>query len=273
MKLQSHYVEKPWGRTDVPSVFAVAQGRKIGEVWFDHPDRKLPLLIKWLFTAERLSIQVHPNDEQAQASGFASGKEECWFIVSAEPDARLGIGTLTPLNAEELHDAALSGAIETMMDWKPVQAGDYFYIPAGTVHAIGAGITLVEVQQNADVTYRLYDYGRPRELHLTDGVAVSTARPYTDLQTGTVSMDAIQLMVDGPHFRLWHARGDAIDQLARTYAPVWIIPLEGSVTLGADRADAGMCLYSECASAASLDATTNALVATLYPATATTVNQ
>lgn len=273
MKLQSHYVEKPWGRTDVPSVFAVAQGRKIGEVWLDHPDHKLPLLIKWLFTSERLSIQVHPNDAQAQASGFASGKEECWFIVSAEPDARLGIGTKMPLDAQALHDAALSGAIETMMDWKPVRAGDFFYIPAGTVHAIGAGITLVEVQQNADLTYRLYDYGRPRELHLTEAVAVSTAQPYTDLQTDTVGADAIHSMIDGPHFRLWHARGDAINQLARTYAPVWIIPLEGSVTLGADRADAGMCLYSGYASAASVDAATSALVATLCPATAAPVNQ
>jgi mannose-6-phosphate isomerase len=269
MKLKSHYVEKPWGRADLPPVFAEANGRKIGEVWFDDPDRKLPILVKWLFTSEKLSIQVHPNDEQAKATGLASGKEECWFIVSAEPDARLGIGTLFPLNDQELRDASLSGAIDGMMDWKPVQAGDYFYIPAGTVHAIGAGITLVEVQQNADVTYRLYDYGRPRELHLTDGVAVSDAKPYADCQCGTVDTEQAKLLVNGPHFRLWHARGDAIHDLVRDNVPVWVIPLEGSVTLGDERADAGACLYVDNALSASISAATRALVATQYPATLT----
>ena len=151
-------------------------GQRIGEIWYEAPDgRPLPILVKWLFTSEKLSIQVHPDDAQAKTRGLISGKEECWYIVDAEPDAVLGMGTLKALSDEELRTASLSGEIEQLMDWKPVTAGDYFYIPAGTVHAIGAGITLVEVQQYADVTYRLYDYGRPRELHLDDGVAVSDA--------------------------------------------------------------------------------------------------
>lgn len=243
MKLPSVTVEKPWGRTDLPPVFADAADRKIGEIWFDTPGDPLPLLVKWLFTSEKLSIQVHPDDVAAAARGAASGKEECWVIVSAEPDSRLGMGTLRPLSADELTAASLSGEIEQLMDWKPVKAGDYFYIPAGTVHAIGAGITLVEVQQNADITYRLYDYGRPRELHLTDGVAVSAARPYADERAGSVGAEPVQQLVSGPHFDLWHARGDAIGTVASGDAAVWIVPLSGTVKVGETHGAAGDCLY------------------------------
>lgn len=261
MKLNSHYVEKPWGRHDLPRVFTQANGRQIGEVWFDSPDDKLQILVKWLFTSEKLSIQVHPNDAQAQALGLSSGKEECWFIVSAQPDSRLGIGTLHPLTADELRDASLSGAIEDLMDWKPVKAGDYFYIPAGTVHAIGAGITLVEVQQNADITYRLYDYGRPRALHLDEGVAVSDAKPYADLQCGAVDNTALQTLVNGPHFHLWHARANAIVDLVSANEMTWVIPLEGSISVGAETAEAGECFYAQKGQAVSVAASTRALVA------------
>ncbi len=243
MKLSPFYVEKPWGRNDLPAVFDQAAGRQIGEIWFDAPAISLPILVKWLFTSEKLSVQVHPNDDQAVARGMVSGKEECWVIISAEPGARLGIGTLIPLTAEELHAAAVSGEIEQLLDWKPVKAGDYFYIPAGTVHAIGGGVSLVEVQQNADITYRLYDYGRPRELHLDDGVAVSRAQPYTDTRCGQLSADASQLLVDGPHFTLWHARGDAVAELTHGKNAVWVIPLAAAVYCGEESAAAGECLY------------------------------
>jgi len=263
MKLNSHYVEKPWGRNDLPPVFAQADDRQIGEVWFDSQAEKLPLLVKWLFTSEKLSIQVHPNDAQAQVLGRASGKEECWFIVCAEPESRLGIGTLHPLTADELRNASLSGAIEDLMDWKPVKAGDYFYIPAGTVHAIGSGITLVEVQQNADITYRLYDYGRPRELHLDDGIAVSDAKPYADPQCGVVDDTALQKLVNGPHFHLWHAHSHAIGGLVGAHETTWVIPLEGSISVGADSADAGECLYVQKGQVVSAAPSTRALVAAI----------
>ncbi len=261
MKLNSLYVEKPWGRWDLPSVFDEAAGRKIGEVWFDGPDRSLPILIKWLFTSEKLSIQVHPNDEQARVRGRVSGKEECWVIVSAEPDARLGMGTLQPLTASELRHASLTGEIEQLMDWKPVKAGDYFYIAAGTVHAIGAGITLVEVQQNADITYRLYDYGRPRELHLDDGVAVSIAKPYTEIQAGVIGLTDTQILVNGPHFNLWHACGDAIADLSRYMQNAWIVPLTGTVFAGSESAIAGECLFIEDGNSVSSEPATTALIA------------
>jgi mannose-6-phosphate isomerase len=238
MQLQRHFVEKPWGRTDLPSAFAAPAGQRIGEVWYETPDAApLPLLVKWLFTSEKLSIQVHPSDAEAQANGQPSGKEECWYIVDAVPGAVLGIGTIRPLDSDELRAASLSGEIEQLMDWKPVRAGDYFYIPAGTVHAIGAGITLVEVQQYADITYRLYDYGRPRELHLDEGVAVSKAVPYSDPRSGHVAGNA--QLVNGPYFQLWLV-ADAVG-LAAIPADVmrWVVPLSGGGVGGCRLLEAG----------------------------------
>ncbi len=246
MKLQKHLVEKPWGRIDIAAEFGDMGSRRIGEIWYDHDQSNnqvvaLPILVKWLFTSEKLSIQVHPNDAQAKARGLHSGKEECWLIVDAEPGAVLGMGTQTPLTSDALRAASLDGSIEGLMDWKPVQAGDYFYIPAGTVHAIGAGITLVEVQQYADVTYRLYDYGRPRELHLEDGVAVSDARPYIDPRSGR--LDGNAKLVNGPHFDLWHiVDSDGLKLLPESKA-IWLVPLNGQITAGQASVSAGDCLY------------------------------
>ena len=226
MILAKHLVEKPWGRTNIPAAFGDMGGKQIGEIWYEHEGLEpLPLLVKWLFTSEKLSIQVHPNDEQAQSRGHVSGKEECWYIVDADPGAVLGIGTRRALSANELRAASQSGDIEDIMDWRPVKAGDYFYIPAGTVHAIGAGITLVEVQQYADITYRLYDYGRPRELHLDDGVAVSEARPYDDKRSGHVTSNA--QLVDGRYFRLWMVTdSDSVAKLPDD-GDRWVVPISG----------------------------------------------
>lgn len=244
MKLSKHLVEKPWGRDDVPVVFGDVAGRRIGEVWYEAVDgTALPLLVKWLFTSEKLSIQVHPNDAQARERGLASGKEECWFVVHAEPGAVLGIGTKQPLTADELRDAALSGELEALLDWKPVFAGDYYYIPAGTVHAIGAGITLVEVQQYADVTYRLFDYGRPRELHLEDGVAVSVAAPYIDARSGSAVGE--QQLVDGPFFKLWYVNKSQQIAALETPGTKFLIPLNGELTSNRGIAKVGDCLLIE----------------------------
>lgn len=249
MKLVARHVEKPWGRTTLPiPVAGHESGERIGEIWFTRDDAEpMPLLVKLLFTSERLSIQVHPDDEQARDRGLAAGKTECWYVTAAEPGAVLGIGTREPLDGERLRGLALDGGIEAMMDWKPVQPGDFFLIPAGTVHAIGAGVSLVEVQQNSDVTYRLYDYGRPRELHLEDGVAVSRAEPYPDdlfLRTGEGRADC-QLLVSSGHFTV--AKGtDASAIMSRlSGSPVWMVPIEGEITCGADRARPGECLLIE----------------------------
>jgi mannose-6-phosphate isomerase len=123
------------------------------------------------------------------------------------------------------------------MDWRPVRTGDFFFVPAGTVHAIGAGISLLEFQQNSDVTYRLYDYGRPRELHLDDGVAVSRPEPYPDELAQHLSGDEERKLVDGPHFTLIHTKRDVLQDRER-----WVMPLDGTVRSGTNVAGAGECL-------------------------------
>jgi mannose-6-phosphate isomerase len=240
VKLQPKLVEKPWGRTDVPSRFGDTAGCRIGEVWFPGPD-DLPLLVKYLFTSEQLSIQVHPSDEQARARGLRSGKEECWLILDAEPGARLGLGLNRETSREDLRQAALDGSIEQLIDWKPVRAGDFFYVPAGTIHAIGGGLSLIEFQQNADVTYRLYDYGRPRELHLDDGIAVSRPEPYRDERARHVSDEQKLVLVDGPKFSLVRAKGEDPFPGRRR----WVVPLYGDVQSGEDSAGPGECLLLE----------------------------
>lgn len=236
-------VAKPWGRTALPAPFVNGCGEPVGEIWFaDDGAEPLPLLAKYLFTSEKLSIQVHPDDDQARARGLASGKEECWLVLDAQPGAVLGIGTIRPLSADELRAASEDGSIEGLMDWKPVTRGDFFYIPAGTVHAIGAGVSLIEVQQNADITYRLYDYGRPRELHLDDGVAVSEARPYADPRACRVDFAADRLLVDGPIFRVAIGGGEA--RLNGSGATL-VLPLSGTVDADGVTAQAGDCLAVE----------------------------
>lgn len=260
MKLAKHLVDKPWGRTDISAEFGPLSGRSVGEIWYSaDTGAPLPILVKWLFTSERLSIQVHPDDVQAHARGMPSGQEECWYVVDAEPGAVIGVGTKRPLSSEELYAASLSGEIEGLMDWKKVSAGDYFYIPAGTVHAIGAGIILVEVQQYTDITYRLYDYGRDRELHLDDGVAVSSATPYTDARSGHAGLGT--QLVDGPHFQLWHVSAmDDVPALPPS-GNIWIIPLSGHVQTDVEAASMGECIIASDNATITFSSAATALVA------------
>jgi mannose-6-phosphate isomerase len=234
-RLTTKYVEKPWGRDSLPPLFPDGGGRRIGEIWFeDDQTGETPLLlVKYIFTSERLSIQVHPNDAEGQARGLPGGKEECWYILDAEADARLGVGTLRPLDAEELRQSALDGSIEGLMDWKPVRPGDFFFVPAGTVHAIGAGISLVEVQQNVDVTYRLYDYGRPRELHLEDGVAVSRAEPYARAVPNLADVDEACLLDrrEAAFTLSLHSFGQGETARVGSAGQSWFVPLAGAGAL------------------------------------------
>ena len=234
LKLTPRAVEKPWGQIDLPAFFPNPAGRKIGEVWFEGPaDHELPLLVKYLFTSERLSIQVHPNDAQAAGHGLRSGKEECWYILDCKPDSTLGIGLTAALSETEVRTAIADGSIERLMAWKRVKPGDFFFIPAGTVHAIGAGITLVEVQQAADVTYRLYDYGRPRELHLEQGLAISRLAPY-DHDPVHIEMGQCRTLL-GPGtapFQLEMTSWEAGSPVRPKFAEqCWFIPLQGDGTI------------------------------------------
>ena len=242
MKLRTHAVEKPWGRTDLTPAFGGISDDRIGEVWFEHSDQdRLPLLVKYIFTSEKLSVQVHPNDTQAAERGLRSGKSECWYILEADEGATLGLGLKTEISQEALRRAAMDGTIEDLIDWRPVAPGDFFYVPAGTVHAIGAGIMLLEIQQNSDVTYRLYDYGRPRELHLDDGVSVSSLGEYENFNARVAGGPNDAVLLDGPHFTV--LRTTAAFPSALTSRRKWIIPLRGSVESGEERVTVGECLF------------------------------
>lgn len=242
--LPTREVEKPWGRDVLPAPFAAPEGKRIGEIWFEPPAELSQLLVKYIFTSEALSVQVHPSDAETEGKGLGrQGKEECWLIIDAEPDAALGIGFREPLTHEAMRVAAQDGSIERLMQWHKVRAGDFFYIPAGTVHAIGAGISLIEVQQNSDITYRLYDYGRPRELHLDDGVAVARGEPYpAELKLHVPDRDDVTL-VEGPLFRLDQVEGLPNEDVAARYCagPLLVIPRKGSPRIGIEPIAPGGC--------------------------------
>ena len=158
-----------------------------------------------------------------------------------------------------IRDRSLSGEIEDLIDWKPVRAGDYFYIPAGTVHAIGAGITLVEVQQYADVTYRLFDYGRPRELHLDDGVAVSRAEPYGDPRSGHIAPDVY--LADGPVFWLRSLATRSYSRSDFASGRCWLIPVQGKVYCDDQVVEIGECMVTSAFDAIIVDDAAICLIA------------
>jgi len=159
--------EKVWGKTNLAPWFPDS-GVRIGEAWF-LAERELPLLVKLIFTTERLSVQVHPDDGE----DGPRGKTEMWHILEAGPGAAIALGFRRPIARERLREAARSGEIEELLRWVPVHPGETYFTPAHTVHAIGADLVLCEIQQNSDVTYRLWDYGRPRELHLEKAAPIA----------------------------------------------------------------------------------------------------
>ncbi len=188
------FKEKVWGTHDLFPWFP-APDLKIGEAWFE---ADLPLLVKFVFTTEALSVQVHPDDAFAAAHENSRGKTEMWYVLRAEEGARVAIGLRESTTSAQLRAAALDGTIEGMLNWVDVKQGDAFFIPAGTVHAIGAGLALCEIQQHSDITYRLYDYGRPRELHLEKAIQVAS--------TGASKAGPTTLPIDCPYFHAELAR-------------------------------------------------------------------
>jgi mannose-6-phosphate isomerase len=214
--LTPDFRERVWGRRDLRPFFDRQFDRPIGEAWFQGPgDPQLlgagadprhpgvcPLLVKLLFTAGRLSVQVHPDDAYAQTHHQSLGKTEAWVILDSQPPGEVALGFREEISPERLKSAAQSGEIEQLLDWRKLKAGDVLFAPAGTVHAIGAGLTICEIQENSDITYRLYDYGRPRELHLEDGARVSHLEPYKFRPKPTVLSDGREELVVSDYFRI-----------------------------------------------------------------------
>jgi mannose-6-phosphate isomerase len=183
-----------WGKRDLRPWYAdTGTTEPVGEAWLTGPQcvvetgvfagrtlaslapelgGEFPLLVKLLFPAEKLSVQVHPDDAQALALGETRGKTECWYALEAEPEAGVALGLKPGVDVAAVKAAIADGTLESLVERVPVSVGDMLFVDAGTVHAIGPGVVLLETQQTSDVTYRLYDYGRPRELHLEKGLQV-----------------------------------------------------------------------------------------------------
>jgi mannose-6-phosphate isomerase len=195
---------RPWGRFNLSPIYAKTFSDKIGESWLtgdncvvangcfagrllgelaaelkrslvgDAPrdDNRFPLLLKFLFPQEKLSVQVHPDDEAAHSLGEPCGKTECWYVAHAEPGAEIGLGLKPGVTRSEFERSIHENRAEDLLNWIKVFAGDMIYVAGGTVHTLGPGSIIVETQQQSDTTFRLYDYGRPRELHLEHGLRV-----------------------------------------------------------------------------------------------------
>jgi mannose-6-phosphate isomerase len=195
---------RPWGTRDLSPIYPNQRcEEKIGEAWLTGDASKVangpligqslakvsadfgpalvgdasadghrfPLLLKFLFPHEKLSVQVHPDDAMARGAGLPNGKTECWYVAHARPGAQIGLGLKTGATRREFEQAIHERRAEDLLKWIDVHAGDMIYVAGGTVHTLGPGSIIVETQQQSDTTYRLYDYGRPRELHLKDGLA------------------------------------------------------------------------------------------------------
>jgi mannose-6-phosphate isomerase len=132
---------------------------------------RFPLLLKFLFPAEKLSVQVHPDDDLARTIGEPCGKTECWYVAHARPGSQIGLGLKPGVTRAQFEQSIHDSRAEDFLNWVDVHAGDMIYVAGGTVHTLGPGSIIVETQQQSDTTYRLYDYGRPRELHLKHGLA------------------------------------------------------------------------------------------------------
>jgi mannose-6-phosphate isomerase len=175
-------------------------GKTLGEVWSGEAAGKFPLLVKMLFPQDKLSVQVHPDDAHAARLGAgAEAKTECWYILHADKGATVALGLKPGVDVAAVRAAIADETLESLVENVPVSAGDMVYVPAGTIHAIGAGVVILEIQQNSDTTYRLYDYGRPRELHLEKGLGV--LKRETD--SGLVKAKAIDggtRLISVPHF-------------------------------------------------------------------------
>lgn len=203
---RAHIVAKPWGVLDLhPWSKKKTEGKTIGEIWFERSDstaRKASLLLKLLFTNEPLSIQVHPGDAYAHSIGLPNGKTEAWHILSAEAGAKVAVGLNRRLDPEQFRNAVATGSISEEVPWRAVSPGDTIFVPAGTIHAIGAGLVIAEIQQRSDTTFRLFDYGRQRELHIDSALAVADAGPAELLTHPSRLTDQRTLLATSAQFEL-----------------------------------------------------------------------
>lgn len=247
-QLLPHPVTKPWGRDRLPDWLGDLGNGRVGEVIFDGaPSGRQALLVKYILTSERLSIQVHPDDAAAQHDGHAHGKDEAWLILDCKPGATIGLGFREAVTQADVRAAIADETLEQLIDWRPVSPGEFYMVPAGTVHAIGADILLAEVQRNADITYRLYDYGRDRPLHVEQALGCARLGRY-DLPAPHIAAGESRKLLkagDAP-FDLRHVAFRAGEKIALEGAGAfWFVPLEGAGTVSGAPWKSGECWIFE----------------------------
>jgi mannose-6-phosphate isomerase len=199
---------------------------------------RFPLLIKFLFPREKLSVQVHPDDETAQKQGEACGKTECWYVAEAEPGAQIGLGLLPGVSRDDFALAVRENRAEQLLNWITLERGDMIYVDAGTVHTLGPGSIILETQQNSDTTYRLYDYGRPRELHLAQGLEAMKERTCAGKVKNFRLAENQARLISAPHFQVdkFTLRGAAQQFTSDGSSPRIVIALEGCGVIDSEQA-------------------------------------
>ena len=241
---------KPWGVGDLRPWSSIdASGDRVGELWFQRADKNAPapaLLVKLLFTSAPLSIQVHPDDEFARSLGLPNGKTEAWYILEARPGAQVALGLKQPVTSTGLRAAIRDGSIATLVQWIPAAKGDIFFVPAGTIHAIGAGIVLAEIQQRSDTTFRLFDYGSTRELHEDSAVAASNTGPLR-IDSGRHRFSlAREVLVATPYFIV-----ERVDLAPHSHwtlqveAETWILGIAGAGRIGSADLGPGDAVFTQ----------------------------
>jgi mannose-6-phosphate isomerase len=187
------------------------------------PTPQSPLLIKVLFPEDKLSVQVHPDDKMAQKYGDPRGKTECWYALAAKPGAEVAVGLKPGVTLSQIEREIHDGTLESSLNLLPVEAGEVIFVDAGTVHAIWAGSILLETQQNCDLTYRMYDYGRPRELHIEKSLEATKLVTRAGKVQPIVESDRT-ILIDSDYFRVERISvsgsidGDHLRGLAQTKA-------------------------------------------------------
>ena len=232
-RIAPRFVGRVWGSLDLHPWYdrtAEGGGEPIGEVWLtgdecvvatgqhagqtlgevfreasqallgaNAPSAESPLLIKVIFAKQKLSVQVHPDDRMARKYGQPRGKTECWYALSAEPGAEVAAGLKPGVTLDQIKAGIHDGTLEESLNLLPISAGDMVFVDAGTVHAIGPGVVLLETQQTCDVTFRMYDYGRPRELHVEQALKVMKLKTAAG-KVRPVAMDRFTRLIEQKYF-------------------------------------------------------------------------
>src|SRR6185312_2440478 len=241
---------KPWGSNNLlPWSDAATDDGPVGELWFQRPDvaaTETALLFKLVFTTEPLSIQVHPDDTYARSIGLANGKTEAWYILSAAPGAKVALGLKLRLTSPQLRQAIDDGSISELVAWQAAHAGDTAFVPAGTIHAIGAGLIIAEIQQRSDTTFRIFDHGRGRALNIDGAIAVGNAGPADFNVKRPLAGDIRTLLTSNQYFTFERIElaSDSSWQLEASHE-TWLLTIRGSAHVGAFDVRTGDAIFAE----------------------------